>query len=663
MKSKTSFINKTVMLKNIKIYWPIWMLYLAITLVIGPFRMWSQYRNGFLLYGNKWKNYELDYMSPAISMRSTVVLIFIFAIIIAIALFGYLYNSKSCNMIHAMPVTRVELFTTNVATGLAFLWVPQIIRYVVSLMICLSYGTSDVLYLGQWLLVSLGISAVAYSIACFCVMLTGISAAAAFLYALVNFLYIGIFLVISSVISYISYGITISGLMKDMKFLVLTPIVECIGSIGFESNMKETETMYYCDSYSFYGTAIVASCAVAAVFIYLISYFVYKKRDLENAGSLIAVTIVRPFFKGGVACFGGFAGGVAAVELLSSAGICARTTGVFFISLALGLILFLIVEMLFKKSFKVMRKKLLKEAAFFAGFVLLIYLGIAFTGNKIENNIPDASQVEKAYVYLDYTMPLEGDDIQTAIDFQKKILEQKENYQKYRYTDTINVDFRYDLKDGTTIERQYEFAYTKCDAASVCKNIYELECKPNNLVNAIASCDIADMTFVDGVFTIYDSSYMTIGAKQLSADDVKKIFDAVKADAKEGTLSKYVLSSSMWSGIADASDAEALSLQWQADLNINYLLEKGITVYSDGYSDIQDINTNKNNVITTILAFIGIYTESSIEISHTNAPSNIRGMSINFGSDCTNIINALIECGAIESADDICTRAMYEKYE
>ena len=63
MKSKTSFINKTILEKNIKLYWPIWVLYLVVILLQGPFTMWSRYRSAEYYYGDNWKNYELDIMS------------------------------------------------------------------------------------------------------------------------------------------------------------------------------------------------------------------------------------------------------------------------------------------------------------------------------------------------------------------------------------------------------------------------------------------------------------------------------------------------------------------------------------------------------------------------------------------------------------------------
>ena len=127
MKSKTSFINKTMLQKNVKLYWPIWTLYTIVLLFNGPFSMWSRFKSAYFIYGTNWHKYMLDIMSPAISMEADMIFIFVMALVTGMAMFSYLYNSRACNMIHAMPVTRRQLFSTNVLTGLLFMWIPQIV--------------------------------------------------------------------------------------------------------------------------------------------------------------------------------------------------------------------------------------------------------------------------------------------------------------------------------------------------------------------------------------------------------------------------------------------------------------------------------------------------------------------------------------------------------
>lgn len=158
MKSKTSFINKTMLQKNVKLYWPIWTLYTIVLLLNGPFSMWSRFKNAEFIYGTNWHKYMLDIMSPAISMEADMIFIFVMALVTGMAMFSYLYNSRACNMIHAMPVTRRQLFSTNVLTGLLFMWIPQIVKYIMSFVICISYGNTKVVHIGINLLAAMGIS-------------------------------------------------------------------------------------------------------------------------------------------------------------------------------------------------------------------------------------------------------------------------------------------------------------------------------------------------------------------------------------------------------------------------------------------------------------------------------------------------------------------------
>ena len=69
MKSKISFINRTMLQKNVKLYWPIWTLYTIVLLLNGPFSMWSRFKNAEFIYGKNWHKYMLDIISPAISME------------------------------------------------------------------------------------------------------------------------------------------------------------------------------------------------------------------------------------------------------------------------------------------------------------------------------------------------------------------------------------------------------------------------------------------------------------------------------------------------------------------------------------------------------------------------------------------------------------------
>ena len=56
----------------------------------------------------------------------------LFAPLVAMLLFGDLYNSRMCNALHAMPVRRETLFLTNVVSGLLFSMIPTAVMALLS---------------------------------------------------------------------------------------------------------------------------------------------------------------------------------------------------------------------------------------------------------------------------------------------------------------------------------------------------------------------------------------------------------------------------------------------------------------------------------------------------------------------------------------------------
>ena len=177
MKSRISFFNKTVFLKNIKLYFPISLIYLCLLIFLVPVSLFFgvlspkdflQNRGAASLRSGQYAN-----LVNALNLKIHLVLIIIVAIVIVMALFSYLFNSKSCNMIHALPITRKELFGTNVISGIVLMMVPQIITFVIAQIVLLIKQFSDIKILGIWLISVLAISFFALSIGIFCAMFTG----------------------------------------------------------------------------------------------------------------------------------------------------------------------------------------------------------------------------------------------------------------------------------------------------------------------------------------------------------------------------------------------------------------------------------------------------------------------------------------------------------
>lgn len=82
-------------------------------------------------------------------------------------------------MVHALPVSRKELFLTNYCSGLLFLLAPQFLAFCVAVFVWFGSGVTRLEYLLRWLGLVAGEAFFAYSMAVFAAMLTGQAAIAA----------------------------------------------------------------------------------------------------------------------------------------------------------------------------------------------------------------------------------------------------------------------------------------------------------------------------------------------------------------------------------------------------------------------------------------------------------------------------------------------------
>ena len=124
MKSKTSFFNATIFKKNISHYWPVWVVFLCYLIFLLPVRIWSDtadYQSYYAETGMPAAATQYQVIGSVIRGAVMPIPYFIFALVAALVVFSYLYNARTANTIHALPVNRFELFVTNYISGILFL--------------------------------------------------------------------------------------------------------------------------------------------------------------------------------------------------------------------------------------------------------------------------------------------------------------------------------------------------------------------------------------------------------------------------------------------------------------------------------------------------------------------------------------------------------------
>lgn len=611
MKSKTSFINKTMLQKNVKLYWPIWTLYTIVLLLNGPFSMWSRFKSAEFIYGTNWHKYMLDIMSPAISMEADMIFIFVMALVTGMAMFSYLYNSRACNMIHAMPVTRRQLFSTNVLTGLLFMWIPQIVKYIMSFVICISYGNTKVVHI----------------------------VSVAVMYALVNLLYGGAVIAIANVLTYVSYGLSYMEFVRKISATWFAPMLQLLNRVGFHPTMKNAGDDYYCIKYTFRGTNTIVVYVIAAAVIYFISYKIYKHRDLENAGSFIAIPKLKLVFRWGLGSLGGLILSIVAASLLLGLRISIGVPTIMMLAVVLGIIAFLLLEMIIRKNFKIFSKALFKEIIAFGAFVVVVFGGITVYGNVQENYIPKLADIDSARIAIDFDINLEGKDVEKILETQKILMAQKKDYFKKRYDDSGYITISYTLKNGEKVNRVYHTT-DDFNPHKQCKAIMAEENKPQNIINAIMQCDTTDITFINGSAEQYNDKYVDVLNERFNGKVAADIFDAVKKDVEAGVMQEYNLQRML-----DGVDKDT---SYMYNLMLNFTVPKGNRIGKswnvDGFTWYEEL-----------LDILGVTKEYSDFGDARSDGIETYSVNISFGENCTNLIAVLKENGLISSKEPLLT--------
>ena len=142
MQSKRSFFNRTLFRKNLGRFWPLWgcvslagaMLPLYVLLaLLGD-------RAGGSVTPEDFTN--VLYQSVTIFAPGFIAA---YAILCAMAVWGYLYNSRSVGLMHTLPVDRTCLFVTNTLSGLAMVLVPFAVVGLLLCLISLFWGFFDLM--------------------------------------------------------------------------------------------------------------------------------------------------------------------------------------------------------------------------------------------------------------------------------------------------------------------------------------------------------------------------------------------------------------------------------------------------------------------------------------------------------------------------------------
>lgn len=449
MKSKTSLFNKGVALNLLKRYWPLWLGYFVLLLLVTPAVLSGRVDR---LAPGEMLNYTLLNTGVDVVYISMVV-----GVLSAMAMFNYLYSTKSCGMMNMLPIRRETMFLTAFLTGLMPLLAADVL---VMLITALFYGGRLVYFktLLLWLAMAVMGNISFYGFAVFCAVLTGNLVVLPVLYLVLNLTVYVAERAVRYLLGAFVYGMNAS----SCTLLVLSPIMELLNSLTVMSvNYTDADGMVQAvaNAYQVNGLGVLGIYCAAGLACAALALLIYRRRQMERATDVVAVPVLKPVFK---YCMT-FGTAVVLAYVVYAWLVPGNVNGIAAALLVLALLLvgaligYYAAEMLMRKTLKVFPGKW-KGCLISCLILAVLTMAWEFDLFGYERRIPEADQVESAWFLGNNTELTEPENIQALTQLHQSLVDNKSENESA--DEQYIVTIRYMLKDGGTLIRRYPI---RCD--------------------------------------------------------------------------------------------------------------------------------------------------------------------------------------------------------
>lgn len=437
MKSRTSFFNGGLCRNLLRRCWPVWAAYLAALVMVLPVSLFNRLRmadDSMLLY--------LD-MYLLSSAKYSLYLSFVFGLLSAMAMFAFLYSTRGCGMINALPLKRETVFCTAWLTGLApMLLCDGLVLGFTALTLGRAFQTHN---LWVWLWTALGGNLAFYGMASFCAMLTGSLVVLPALYVVLNLAATVVESCLVNLLEKLVYGFMSVG---NGRLLWLSPIAK----IHVDMHAGKTAQL---SPFRLSAWEAVPIYAAAGLVLSVLALLLYRRRAMETATDTVAIPVLKPIFRYCMA-FGTalvLASGV--YSILLGGGFDGRAAALLIlVLLLLGAFLgYYAAEMLIQKTLRVFFSKWKGFAA--VCLVLVAFVAVAeldLTG--YERRIPESGDVEWASL-TDGVKLRQPENLEKVIALHRSLLEHKSQHEGDVHTMGTHVTLDYQLRDGKHLHRHY----------------------------------------------------------------------------------------------------------------------------------------------------------------------------------------------------------------
>ena len=469
MPRKTSFCNAALLRSDIKRYWPLLFLYVAVWVVILPMQILSASRECDGVADGIMTVLQLQQHNVIIrSIPASVVMSLLFGCFAAMAVWSYLMSGRTVGLMHALPVTRTQAFFSHVLSVLGALTAGNVLIFLLTALCSAGFSYVDWTALGTWLLLTELMALFFFALGSLCAMVTGWLLAVPVLYGAVNVVALLLYAVISTMTQMFYFGYSSSDIPEFITWL--TPVGRIWDAVA-NGSAQPIEVQLPIGTQSYHRFQLPASafstCIIyAAVGIALLAlvWWLYKKRPSETAGDAMSFRWLQPIARWSIGLCGGWGLGLFLNYVMLGS---SSFAGLLICQLVMGVICFFAAQMLLQKKFRIFNKRWWLETAAMVLVLAAVTVCVKLDITGYQHRVPDAEDVTSVRFsasYADFTT----DDpaaVESVISLHRAILEQYdetgERLENQTYLDTeggpttryVRVD--YQLRNGTSLCREW----------------------------------------------------------------------------------------------------------------------------------------------------------------------------------------------------------------
>ena len=523
MTSKTSCFNSGLLRRSLLKGAPLWGLWLLFWLLLLPVH---------LLTRQDLVPFELTrYLFDCLVVAGTFG-VFFYGLAVAWLQFAWLYRTRSAYHYASLPIRRETQFVSRFLAGLLFHLVPALAVTLLTMAAGAAKGENVVVPALIFLACSTLMFLFYYGLAVFCAHLTGHVAAMPVLYLIANFLAPVLEYVLLLVADALIFGLSAN---QHLWPLWLSPLYYCLNRNVF--SMEWLNRGGVTIGYVFTGWKPVLLFGAAGLVLAILAFLLFRRRRMESAGDVIAVSWLKPVFRYGVTlCCGLTLGMIIATLILNSSQIHFGTLLVCI--LFASVVGFLAAEMLLEKTIRVFQKKNFLRLGGALVAMTLVLLACRYDVFGFTRYVPQADAVVSVSLDGGHAVA-DSAIIENTIALHQEIVANRHEVENYQGS-PFSYRITYYLKDGGRVERYYRLPigdYSDPDPSSLG---YRMEVLVNDPVVLLENYFFtSDQIRLDSISVEYSSGeFGTYEQINMTPAQGENLLEAMRKDVSLGYLGK-----------------------------------------------------------------------------------------------------------------------------